>query len=278
MRKYTLCPLVALALGCGGAALRMWQESRYVDAFPPSGDLSSLLLVAACALAALLSALVAWKVKDFRAGALFSGPSPLFAVLLGLSAVSLLGCAIFHFAHIAQITGLGPDSQVSPIRILTAAPLELLLTVVAIPTVVCLVFLAKDALVGGGHSRGSLTLLFPAAYGWIWLIDLYRHSVSDPILWDYIFLMLAVVFLLLATMGRASFSFADGKPWQAIFFGLFGLFLAPIAFVQAENIPARFALGAMTLYVMAALFGLLKDEPMPPTPEYNIETEESSDE
>ena len=48
MRKYNLCPLVALALGCGGAALRMWQQSRYADGFPPTGDLSSLLLIALC--------------------------------------------------------------------------------------------------------------------------------------------------------------------------------------------------------------------------------------
>lgn len=281
MRKYTLCPLVALALGCGGAALRMWQEGRYVGDFPPSGDLSSLLLVALCVLAALLSGLAAWRLKDFRAGALFSGRNPLSAGLLGLSAVFLLGCAIFHFAHIAAITGLGPDAQVSPIRILTAAPLELLLTAVAIFTVVCLAFLARDALAGEGRSHGSLTTLFPAAYGWIWLIDLYRRSVSDPILWDYVFLMLAVIFLLLAAMGRAAFSFADGSAWQMIGIGLFGLFLAPIAFVQAQDTATLFALGAMTLYALAALFGLLKNQPMPEaTPEITteIETEESSDE
>ena len=71
------------------------------------------------------------------------------------------------------------------------------------------------------------------------------------------------------------FSFSDGKPFVTVFFGLLGLFLAPIAFLQASDFPARLSLIAMTLYVLAALLGLLKDRPMPTT---KIETEESSDE
>ena len=279
MRKYNLCPLVALALGCGGAALRMWQTSRYVDGFPPAGDLSTLLLIALCALAALAAALVAWRAKGLQAGGLFSGPSKLNGALLILSALALLGSAMFHLLRIIQITGIGPDVQVPPLVLLRAAPLELLQAILAVPAVVCLVFLAKDALAGTGRSLGSLTVLFPAACGWVCLIDLYRRSVSDPILWDYVFLMLALISLLLAVMARAGFSFADGSPRQALFFGLFGLFLTPIAFLQAQDMATRFSLAAMTLYVLAALLGLLKDQPMPePVSDIILETEESSDE
>jgi hypothetical protein len=281
MRKFNLCPLVALALGCGGAALRMWQESRYVDGFPPTGDLSSLLLIALSVLAALAAGFIAWRAKGLQAGGLFSGPSKMNGVVLVLSALGYLGAAMFHLAHIARITGFGPDTQVSPIVLLLAAPLELLQAILAVPAVVCLVFLAKDALGGLGRSLGSLTVLLPAACGWVSLIDLYRRSVSDPILWDYVFLLLAIVSLLLAAMARAGFSFADGNPRQAVFFGLFGLFLAPIAFVQAQEMSTRLSLIAMTLYALAALLSLLKDQPMPdPAPEttIEIETEEPSDE
>ena len=184
MRKYTLCPLVALALGCGGAALRMWQESRYTDGFPPTGDLSSLLLIALCVLAAAGAALLAQRSRELRPGALFSGPSRMNGALLILSALAFLGSAIFHLVHIIRITGIGPDVQVPPLVILTAAPLELLQAILSVPTVVCLVFLAKDALVGEGRSLDSLTVLLPAVCGWLWLIDLYRRSVSDPIVWD----------------------------------------------------------------------------------------------
>lgn len=275
MRKYTLCPLVALALGCGGAALRMWQESCYTDGFPPAGHLSSLLLIGLCVLAGLLSVLAARGARKFRCGAYFSGSDMPGAALFVLSAAGFLIAAMLHLLQIAAVTGMGPDSSVSPLFILAAAPLELLLAVLAVPTVVCLAFLAKDAKAGKGRTMNSLTVLLPAAYGWVWLIDLYRRSVSNPILWDYIFLMLAVVSLLVAAVGRAGFSFSDGKPFPTVFFGLFGLFLAPIAFLQASDLPARFSLIAMTLYVLAALPGLLKDQPMLTT---KIETEESSDE
>ena len=279
MRKYTLCPLVALALGCGGAALRMWQESRYTDGFPPTGDLSSLLLIALCVLAAAGAALLARRSRELRPGALFSGPSRMIGALLILSSLAFLGSAIFHLVHIIRITGIGPDVQVSPLVILTAAPLELLQTILSVPTVVCLVFLAKDALVGEGRSLDSLTVLLPAVCGWLWLIDLYRRSVSDPIVWDYVFLMLAIVVLLLAVMARAGFSFADGNPRQTVFFGLFGLFLTSIAFLQAQDMPARLSLAAFSLYVLAALLGLLSDQPMPePQSDIILETEESSDE
>lgn len=275
MRKYTLCPLVALALGCGGAALRMWQESCYADGFPPKGHPSSLLLLAALLLAALLAALVARGARSVRPGGLFFGGGPVGVLLPVLSAVGFLLAAMLHLAHIALLTGFGPDSAVSPLRLILASPLELLLAVLSVPTVVCLFFLARDAGSGEGRALNSLSVLFPAAYGWVWLIDLYRRSVSDPILWDYVFLMLAVAALLIAAMGRAGFSFADGSPFLTVFFGLLGLFLAPIAFVQASDLSTRFSLAAMSLYVLAGLLGLLKDLPMPVT---KIETEETSDE
>lgn len=279
MRKYTLCPLVALALGCGGAALRMWQESRYVDGFPPAGDLSSLLLIGLCVPAALFAFLVARGARNFRAGALFAAPSRTGAALIALSALAFLGAAMSHLLHIIRITGIGPDVQIPPILILTAAPLELLQAVMAVPTVVCLAFSAKDAWLGEGRTLNSITTLFPAAYGWVWLIDLYRRSVSDPILWDYVFLMLAEISLLLAATGRAGFSFADGKPFLTVLFGLSGLYLTPIAFLQATGLAARLSLLALALYALAALLGLLKDQPMPEIPsDIILETEESSDE
>ena len=277
MRKYTLCPLAALALGCGGAALRMWQESRYADGFPPVGDLSSLLLIALCVLAAAGAALLAQRSRKLRPGALFSGPSRINGGLLILSALALLGSAVFHLVHIIRITGIGPDSQVSPMVILFTAPLELLQVILAVPAVVCLIFLAKDALIGEGRSLVSLTVLLPPACGWLFLIDLYRRSVSDPIVWDYAFLLFAIITLLVAACCRSAFALGVGKPRTALFVTLLSLPFTVTALTDCDGIHALLVLVAFLIYTLAELpvFGPYIDPPAQPD-EIHSETQEET--
>lgn len=272
MRKHILYPLLALVLGGLGAVLRMWQLSHYEAGLPARGDPASFALLALCAAAAVLFLVLAFRSKGFQAGALFTQPSPVRAGLLLACAALLLLSAVLYLK--AVMDALAIKAAVSSFL------LELVLAVLSVPTVVSAAYLAKNARSGYPFSRNSLTVIFPVLYCWVWLIDAYRRHTANPVLWDYVFLLLAVIALLLAAYGRSSFSFEDGKPRLTVFVSLAALFLAPIALTgQREyGLPFLCAAVGMSLYALACLSGLLLNLPMPERPESEIQTEVSSDE
>lgn len=270
MRKHILLPLLALVLGGLGAALRMWQRAGYVDGLPVHGSPATLLLLILCAAAALLFLVFARKAGGMQAGALYSAGSPIRAALL------LVCAALLLFATMLQVKGV--MDALSAGNTFFVLLLELLLILFAIPSLVCIAFLAKDAKTGEGRSYRSLTVVVPIFYCWVWFIEVYRHHTADPILWDYIFLLLATAFLLICVSLRGGFSFGDSKPRLAVFCGLTALFLMPAALVDFYGLPTLFITLGLTLYTLVFLSGLLRNVPMPELPNPEIQTEVSSDE
>lgn len=269
-KKIILYPLLALVLGGLGAALRMWQFSHYADGLPAEGDPASLALLVLCGAAAVLFLVLALGSKEVQAGALYTRPSPIRAGLLLACAGLLILSAVFYLKNVLEGRAAGAA--------LSASILELLLALVSIPTVVSAAYLAKDSRSGYGFSYNSLTVVFPILYCWVWLIDAYRRHTANPVLWDYVFLLLAVIALLLAAYGRAGFSFGDGKPRMTVFVSLSALFLVPIALTGHYGAASLFAILAMALYALSSLTGLLQNEPMPDFPESEQQTEVSADE
>jgi len=104
MRKYVLCPLAALALGCGGAALRMCR---------PEG-LSPLLIVL-CVGGAALFAFSAFRCKDCRPGAFFTRVSPLSPMLL------LVAACLFGVAAMLRLVMIQQNKAVLRMDLLQAA-------------------------------------------------------------------------------------------------------------------------------------------------------------
>ena len=260
MRKYILCPLAALALGCGGAALRM------------CGFTLPLMLL--CAVAVALFALWALLSKNCRGGGLFTCDGFLTPVVLILAAALLAVSAMFRLAHAATLAGVGPDSQVPPLLILTTAPMDVALALLAVPAVVALAFLAKEIRAGGEKLLGSAAVVFPALFCWVWLIDLYRSNTSDPVISHYIFLMAAVIFFLLTALGRAGFAFKDGNPRFTLFSGLCAIALFPILLTHDPAPVLVLTAAAFFLYALCTVTGLLRNLPLPQTaPETEIETE-----
>lgn len=259
MRKYIFYPLFALLLGICGA-------------FLSANGLPAAFLPALCIAAGVLFFLAAWNSKNLQGGALYTMPCAIRAAcLLGCTAAVLL-TAVLQLKTVMEAHAAGYS--------LLSHALELILILLAVPTVISTAFLAQDAKTGRGRSHDSLTVLFPVFYLWLWLTDVYRTSSSNPILREYVFLLLAVVFLLLAAQSRAGFSFGDGKAGFTVFTCLYAIFFAPLALLSASSLPVLFLIAGMTLYTVATLTALLRNQPMPdfPAPESEPETEVPSDE
>ena len=278
MRKHILYPLLALFLGVCGAFSYWSLMLGSGDGLPAPGAPAGIALIVLCMAAVALFLFLALKSKGMQGGALYTMPCTIRAGLLLGCAAGLLFSAMLHLKTVMDVYEAGGS--------LLSCILELALVILAIPTMVSAAFLAKDAKLGGGRSHDSLTVLFPVLYGWFWLIDIYRRHSADPILWDYLYLMMAAIFLLLASHGRAGFSFGDGKPRFTVFTCLCAIFFAPISLISYFDLPTLFTTVGLTLYTAATLTALLRDLPMPEFPdpeaesdsELELETEVSDDE
>ena len=159
--------------------------------------------------------------------------------------------------------------------------MELALTVLSVPAVISLAFLATDARKGSGKAMGSATAVFPALFCCAWLLDIYRTNTTNPIISDYIFLLAAGISLPLAAIGRAGFSFGNGKTASTVFFAQCALFFIPLALTHKLSAAAVLTAAATALFALDTLIGLLRDLPMPERvveTEIETETEEPSDE
>ncbi len=285
MKHHILYPLLSLFLGGLGAVLYLWQRSGYQDGLPADGHPASLALLALSALACILFLFLTIRGREFRPGAFYTGSYPARASLLLACAALLLLSSMYYLRNVLDALTVGtmylsslPELARVVLSVLTSSLLECILIIISIPTSVSIIFLAKDTKEGRGSSHNSLMVVMPVLYCWVWLIDAYRRYTGNPVLWDYVFLLLTIIALLLSAQCRASFSFSDGKPRLALFSSLCALFLVPISLFGDYGLASMFTTMAMALYTLSTLIGLLRDVPIPSPPPSEIPSEVSVDE
>lgn len=253
MRKRIFPPVLAAALGLAAALLRLWQRSTYSGGLPQAGHPSSILLPILCVLAGLYFLSAAFQVRT-RIRKTPPPPGPARRVLLFLSAAA---AALSLFSYLLQIFRALVSHQG-----LLSVFLECVLALAAIPTVLALLLLSNGPC---PRRLEGYALLCPALYGWLWLIDVYRKHTANPVLWDYIFLLLCTICLLLASFYRAGFAFRLNRPHRAAFFSLCGVFLVPIALAGDRDIPSLCIALSLGLYALTVL--LWPPVPLPPETE-----------
>lgn len=282
MRNRILPPVLAILLGFTAALMRLWQRSASLGGLPRAGHLSTALLLALCAVAALYFLTAVLRLKPEAPAAAPPPLSPAQRILFFLSALmtafSLLSYLKQVMSSLLSRQGVGP---------------VLLECILSLAAILALLSLLYPALIPLRTAKGdSYAALFPAVYGWMWLIDVYRKHTANPVLWDHVFLLLAAIALLMAAFWRAGFSFGQGRPRLTAYAALCGLFLVPIALAGDHDTPSLCIALSLGLYALTVLLWppvppdvpaeKTDDEPAPetaPTPqEIEIETEEPSDE
>lgn len=267
MRKSTLFPALALILGAVTAGLRMWQRTAGYDAsgLPvrfalPSVVLTVFLLL--CAGGALFLALRQPKTLEDQDGTQPRGELPaalLTAAGIAVLAAGVLNLLAFSRSYLAysQVLYATREEQQEAFRsFLSSSLLAGLLAAASVPAAAALLLRAKHAKSGEGKPK-PFAVLMPPVFCWLWLIEVYRGHTANPILWDYVLLLLAVVVLLAAAYERAGFALGVGKPRRTVFSSLLALLLAVAALPDCGSIANALILIALALHAAVELTSLL---------------------
>lgn len=288
MNNSKLVPALALVLGGLGAALRMWQRSAGYDGtgLPiPGAPAATVLAVflALCAAGLLLLALRQPKeLADQSAAAPGGGAAAGLLALSGclLAAGGLLRLKGFadEYMVLSQALYVSQAAQNDALRtLLQSRLLPLVLTVASIPAAACLFYQAKQANSGPRQAPNSFASLMLPFFCWLWLIETYRQHTSNPIVWDYVLLLFAVVSILVGTYFRAGFVFGAGKPRRSVLFSLLSLFFSAAALPDAGDAATALTLAALALHTLIELTALLACCAHQPAPEHTGQITQQED-
>lgn len=267
MRKSVLYPTLALVLGAAAAALRMWQRTSGYDesGLPVPFALPSIVLAVfllLCAGAALCAALRRPKALEEQKNALPQGDYP--ALLLATAGVLVLIAGMLNlldffrsYLAFSQVLYSSQLEQREALRVfLSNSLLTGVLALACVPAAVALLVRARQARQGAAESR-TFPVMMPSILCWLWLIDVYRGHTSNPILWDYVLLLLAAVALLVSAYERAGFAFGAGKPRRSVFSSLAALILSVAALPDCGGMSNALILLALTVLAWVDLSALL---------------------
>lgn len=254
-------PGTALLLGVLGALVRRWQMTSAFEGelgLHIPGAPASLAMIAFFFLAAAVFLLRAHNApagkepegRLSRWDVLFAaGGDSVYLVLMILAALFTLAAAPFLFQEAAALmavrkaTGEGDNGL-----------LQVVLALCAIPACGGLVACARNAYRMRGRGRESGALLLPALLGCVWLLEAYRSNASDPVLWDYVPLLLAVGVGLLFSLDCAGLSYGTGHARRTLWLAGMTAVLCAVALASIPGRAMAMLLAGQMLYALAALW------------------------
>lgn len=267
MHKSVLYPTLAVGLGVVAAGLRTWQllsgydESGLPVTMSPQSALLTIFLFVCAALFLYLIVGLPKTLED-QSSARPAGQLA-FCLLAAAGAVLLLGGALDlksfadGYLEFSSAVYASPKEQSAALRLfLLRNLLTLAVALAAVPAAVALLYRAKRAREGQELEYNAFASLMPPFFCWLWLIEAYRQHTANPIVWDYVLLLLAVVALLASGYFRAGFAFAVGKPRRAVFASLLAIFLGVAALPDTGG-ANWFILIALLLQALAELHALM---------------------
>ncbi len=265
MGKKILPALLALLGGGAGFALRKWQlatgfEADTALAIP--GAPAAMVMIAFSACMALLffflcrkeNGPLSWE-SAFAAGE----QNTLAATALILSAMLLLvsgGLEIMEYMvngasfYTGETAFAKAASRVLP-------PLRIVLCLGSLPCV----FFWSRAILQKKDGKECLSALEPCILYCVWLISTYQSRAADPVVQDYLYEVFAIVTALLGFYFIAGFSFENGKPRQAVFFCLMGIYFSLVTLADRHGTADLFRHLFAVVYLTAHVLLILNHPP-----------------
>ena len=221
---WLICTLALAGLATG---VRLWQESTAFEGdfgLPVRGATASVAMVCVLVMAAAVLCILAarqpivrppraqvrgrrWAMSFFATGDLVFLALMWFSAFSALAAVPMLfgqGRALWkaYQVALAMKTWQGGDNGV----------LSMVTAVLALLAFFGLLQIGRDGYHPGRRSRGGFWAALPACAGCGWLLNTYRNCAADPVLWDYVPLLLAVIAGMLMYTDWAGMSCAAAPP------------------------------------------------------------------
>lgn len=280
MRKNWIPLLLALGGGAVGFGLRKWQLAT---GFEPGTGLavpgapSALALAAWAVIVALAVVALCWPIQDqmawdraFSAGR----QSTVMVTALVLAAALLLVAGVIEAMDLpavmaAQAALTVSESPIARGASLALPPLRIFLSIASAP---CLFFWGESIYNVGEKGKENLGLLVVCLLYCVWLISDYQRRAADPVIWDYVYEVLAIVFTLMGLYYISGYSFQIGKPRRTLFFCLMGSFFSLVNLADPHSLADLFRGGASALF-LATHAALILEQPPAPIQPAELETE-----
>ncbi len=254
-------PGLALVLGVLGAALRRRQLATAFEAgtgFLKTGAPATAALTACLVLAAAVGLLLAGTARDrtsregkmCRWDLVFAGNGDTtYMTLTVLAAFCTLAACPLTFPLALERMAAFKAGQGGDNGILTAV-----VAVAALPAGWALLTAGQDAFRMRGRGRENPRLLIPGALCCVWVLEAYRVNAADPVLWNYVPLVLAAVFGLLYYMDWAALAFEGGNPRRMLCFALLTVVFSAVAAAGGPDKGTLALLAGQTMAALAALW------------------------
>ena len=257
MRKDVFLPILALAGGVAGFALRYWQLASALDEYtmlfrsgaPATVALIALLVV----LAAVFLVLSRSKTVPADYAQAFYCPSTGYMTMMAAGGFLLFGAAALGLLEGMQ------QLQLWNAGLTLTFPMMLLLTaVLAFPAAFAALLLGK------GNYRATLPEFHPLlaalpAYALLpWIVALYQTNSRQPEPMLFVFTLLGVICAELGFYGAACFAFGHPHPKMCLFGSLMGVVLLLTSLADRPTLfYAVMCLGCVVL-LLAQSYALLR--------------------
>lgn len=284
MKKDVLLPILALAAGAVGFALRRVQLAT---GFEPDTGLAipgapaGLALILLCvAVAAVLLFLCRGALRPFDGydDAMVSHDPGVRAMgnAAGFLLIAAGACIAQEFlvntwpelsaqAAAARTVGANPMSILLPGTLQTA-----LAVLFCLGGAISLILLTRNSYYGLGRGVRSPATLLPGFGACYWLVLTYRSVSNYPVLQSYVYQLLAVLCVVLALYQYATLAFLkDARPQRALFFSLLAVYFSLVALADAPELWTALLYLSCLLWLTGQSFVLLHNGarlPWPPAP------------
>ncbi len=197
-----------------------------------------------------------------------------FFVLIAVPILFIRGISQWQAYHQAKLLG----QQFSDNVVLTIA-----MAVMALLSFFGLLQMGRYSFYAGQRSQGGFSATLPGIAGCIWLMEYFRSHAADPVLWDYVPQLLAIMCGMLFYMDIAGMSTSAARPRRLLWLAGMtvtlsavslvtqarAVFLLPsgtnLLFEQGDLLGDLLLLATQTLVALATLWRLPPNLEYPPT-------------
>lgn len=284
-KLWLVCPVV---LGIISAVLRIWQLNSAFE-----GDLSlliayapaSVVLTCVLILAAVLFLLLAIAQREvapprgaehklWRGSAMCARGDTVgmtmmvvaaFAALISVPVMVMQGWQLRQEHLNALATGMEHSNN---------GTLMMLTGVSSLLSFAGLLLAGRDRFRGVREGKGEQMIMLAAVNGGLWLMESYRGGAADPVLWNYVPLLLAICCGMLFYMDCAGLAAGAPHPRRTLWLAGATVVISAVAIPGGRDFGSILLLAAQMLAALAVLWRLPVNMEHPPAAEEPAASEE----
>lgn len=282
---WLICPP---ALAVAALLLRLWQSrtafegdlSLPIPHAPASVALTALLLASAVVLLGLVVCQKEERIphgqdRKLRTGGCMTAAGDRVCLMLTVAA------AFLALAACPAMLLYGWQLRLEHIRVLSAGGehsnngmLVMFTGVAALLAFAGLLLAGRDRFRGIREGKGEASVMMAAVTGGIWLMESYRGGAADPVLWNYVPLLLAIICGMLFYMDCAGLAAGAPHPRRTLWLAGAVIVISAVAFPGGRDAGTMLLLGAQMLAALAVLWRLPMNMEHPPAAEVPAAPEE----